>query len=111
MNRDQLIAQLKQGRKTLPVSIPGLDGAYVRMLTIGERERLDAILVKASEESRTYTTALSFGLCDASGEPFVEEGDFAALDAIDFDAAKAAGDAFLKLNKMRKEDAEAAEKN
>lgn len=92
------------------VELPAGAGTIcVRNMTAGERDRFEARQVR-DPHTDFRARVIVLGTCDTDGKPLFTEADIPALNELPGEVAEPIVDAVLRVNKLRPNDLEAAEK-
>lgn len=103
-------------KRVQAVVVEGIEATvYVRMLTVGEFERLeswmDAARKKPGDKDLFRARCVSLFLSDADGRRVVKDTDLTRVKALPIDVVQTIFDAGLEFNSPTEEDIEELEKN
>lgn len=115
LNRLQILSK----GENLPrqeIQIPEWEGSvWVRSLTVGERDQIDADFNTSRNKGKTpenlRSRMLIRGCCDADGKPLFSESDVVEVNKLPATILEKIFDAILKINRIGAGAVEEAEKN
>lgn len=110
LSRDQILTRVDLPREEVPIPEWGEgEVAFVRVLTVGERDRWEEKHFTPRRHVRASMIALT--LCDADGKRVFADGDIPAVDNLPSTVAQRLFEVALRLNGMAAEHVQDAKKN